>query len=47
MKSVSVDDALDAYARGVPSLDEWSPLTVDVTNCSPGEAADAILRRAP
>ena len=44
LKAVSVDVALQAHERGVPSLAEWDPLTVDVTACSASDAADAILR---
>ena len=44
MKSVSVDDAIQGFARGVPDLDRWKPLNLDVTRRSPDDAADMILR---
>ncbi len=44
MKSVSVDDAIQGFARGVPDLGRWNPLSLDVTRRSPDEAAELILR---
>jgi tRNA uridine 5-carbamoylmethylation protein Kti12 len=44
MKSVSVDDAIQGFARGVPDLDRWHPLNLDVTRRSPDDAAEMILR---
>ena len=44
MKSVSEDDAIQGFARGVPDLARWNPLNLDVTRRSPDEAAELILR---
>ncbi len=44
MKSVSEDDAIQGFARGVPDLGRWNPLSLDVTRRSPDEAAELILR---
>lgn len=44
MKSTSEADATERHAQGVGRLDEWSPMTLDVTGLRPDEAVDAILR---
>jgi hypothetical protein len=46
MKSVSRDDARRAFSLGVPELEKWGPLTVDVTHRAPEDTAAAILRHS-
>jgi len=43
MKSISVTDAVQGFDRGVPALERWNPLTLDVTQRSPEDAAEMIL----
>jgi energy-coupling factor transporter ATP-binding protein EcfA2 len=43
MKSVSERDAIERHAQGLATLEPWSPLTLDVTQLQPQEAAERIL----
>jgi len=46
VKSTSEADAVERHGQGLARLDEWSPVTLDVTALPPDEAVDAVLRRA-
>jgi hypothetical protein len=44
MKSTSESDAIGRHAEGLASLQQWSPMTLDVTALPPDDAVGAILR---